>query len=67
MSDSSTFPSSKSESETDVVSVSDNVVHDDRFSNPAFSLPTPPPPSFQLNNNNIYKSGIPKQDPAKVR
>jgi hypothetical protein len=66
MSDSSSF-SSKSESETDVVTISDNIVYDDSFPNPAFSLPAPPPPpSFQLNNN-IYKSDIPKPYPAKVK
>jgi hypothetical protein len=37
MSDSSSFSSSKSESETDVVTVSDNVVHDGNFPNPAFT------------------------------
>jgi hypothetical protein len=66
----SSLSSSKPESETnDIVTVSDNVVHDDNFPTPAFSLPVPPPPppSFQSNNNNNYKSDIPKPDPTKVR
>jgi hypothetical protein len=60
---SSSLSSSKSESENDIVTVSDNVMYDDSFPTPGFSLPVPPPPPFfQPNNNNIYVSYTPQID-----
>jgi hypothetical protein len=47
MTDSIFFSFLNNKSETDVVTVSDNIVHDYSFSNTAFSLPTlPSSPSF---------------------
>jgi hypothetical protein len=62
----SPFSSLNPQSETNVVTVLDNVVYDNNFSDPAFCLCTPSSsPSFQHNNN--IKSDLFKQDSSKVK
>jgi hypothetical protein len=63
----SSFFTSNPELEIDVVTISDNVVHNDSFPNPTFTFSTPFPPPFFQPNNNMFKSNIPKQDPANVK